>query len=245
MKPSVPTTSQYRNRSTGPWVGRNARFTELITFRKAMNPKRTNRADPRPMTLLRRSPLSLRRRRAFSSSTFAISALLFHVPDHEDEPELTHWDHQPHDDVEQRNNEPGACRILANEGHDRHDHDEEQGERDDDRHDRLREHPERLHLLPLLEAVFFLEFLRLHEDVREDNQKVTDEDDDDKERCDRDVEDEPEEACDDIGSLGAVRVILGVQPSERQVLLPTQPLVSLQQLELELRVAFTPRLCEL
>src|SRR5438876_10681421 len=120
MKPSVPTTSQYRNRSTGPWVGRNARFTELITFRKAMNPKRTNRGDPRPMTLLRRSPLSLRRRGAFSSATFAVSALLLHVPDHVDELELTHLIHEPHDYVVQGNNEAGACRIVVNEGRDRH-----------------------------------------------------------------------------------------------------------------------------
>src|SRR5438445_2740219 len=164
MNPSVATTSQYRNRSTGPWVGRNARLTELIRFRKAMNPKRTNRADPAPMTLLRRSPFSVRRRRAFSSSTFAISALLFHVPDHEYEPELAHRDHECHDDVQEEDDEPGT--RLADQRHDGHDDDQEQREGDDDRHERLREHPEGLHLLPHLEAVFLLELLRLHEEVR-------------------------------------------------------------------------------
>src|SRR5713101_1595389 len=163
MKPSVPTTSQYRNRSTGTWVGRKARFTESIRFRKPMNPKRTNRADPRPMTPLRRSPFSVRRRRAFSSSTLVMSALLFHVPDDEDEPELAHRDHERDDDIQEEDDEAGTA--LADQGHDRHDHDEEQGERHDDRHERLREHPERLHLLPHLEAVFLLELLRLHEEV--------------------------------------------------------------------------------
>src|SRR3989454_1543449 len=47
-----------------------------------------------------------------------------------------------------------------------HDHDEEKRERHDDGHERLREHPERLHFLPHLEAVFFLELLRLDEEVR-------------------------------------------------------------------------------
>src|SRR5712691_2009897 len=146
MKPRVATTSQYRNRSTVPWVARNARFTESIRFRKAMNPKRTNRAVPMPMTDLRRSPFWVRRSRAFSSSTLVISALLFHVPDDEDEPELAHRDHERDDHVQQEDDESGPC--LANQGHDRHDHDKEQGERDDDRHERLCEHPEGLHLLP-------------------------------------------------------------------------------------------------
>src|SRR2546425_12857658 len=101
MKPRVATTIQYRNRSRLPWVGRKARFTELIRFRKATNPRSRNRADPTPMTVLRRSPFSDRRRRAFSSSTLVISPLLFHVPDHENEAELDHRDHQPDDDVQQ------------------------------------------------------------------------------------------------------------------------------------------------
>src|SRR2546428_3227874 len=95
MKPRVAITSQYRKRSTGPWVARKARFTESIRFRKPTNPKRTSRADPMPMTLLRRSPFSVRPSRAFSSSTFVISTLPFHVPDHEDETEPAHRDHEP------------------------------------------------------------------------------------------------------------------------------------------------------
>src|SRR2546427_13182471 len=94
MKPRVATTSQYRNRSRLFWVARNARFTESIRLRKAMNPKRTNRAVPRPMTDLRRSPFSVRRGRGFSSSALGFSALLFHVPNDEDEPELAHPDHE-------------------------------------------------------------------------------------------------------------------------------------------------------
>src|SRR2546421_3794036 len=101
MRPRVATTSQYRNRSRLFWVARNARFTESIRFRKAMNPKRTNRAVPMPMTDLRRSPFSVRRGRAFSSSTLVISAPLFHVPDYEDETELAHWDHERADHVQQ------------------------------------------------------------------------------------------------------------------------------------------------
>src|SRR5438128_9925764 len=108
MKPRVATTSQYRNRSRLPWVGRKARFTELIRFRKAMNPRSRNRADPIPTTLLRRSPFSDRRRRAFSSSTFVISPLLFHVPDHDDEAELPPRDHQSAADVQQHHDAAGA-----------------------------------------------------------------------------------------------------------------------------------------
>src|SRR5438128_8620910 len=155
MKPRVAITSQYRKRSTGPWVARKARFTESIRFRKATNPKRTNRADAAPMTLLRRSPFSVRRSRAFSSSTFVISALLFHVPDDEDEPELAHRDHEGDDHVQKEDDESGP--RLADQRHDRHDHDVEKRERHDDGHERLREHPERLHLLPHLQAVFFPE----------------------------------------------------------------------------------------
>src|SRR6266567_30600 len=91
-----------------PWPGRKARFTKLIRFRKAMNPKRRNRVDPTATMALRRSPLSDRRRRAFSSATLVISGLLFHVPDHEDEAELAHWDHEPDDDVQQLEDEAGA-----------------------------------------------------------------------------------------------------------------------------------------
>src|SRR5256886_7127512 len=164
MKPRVSTWSEYSNRSRLLWVARNARFTESIRFRKAMNPKRTSRADPMPMALLRRSPFSVRRSRAFSSSTLVISALLFHVPDDEDEPELAHRDHERDDYVQEEDDESGP--RLADQGHDRHDHDEEQRERHDDGHKGFREHPERLHLLPHLEAVFLLELLRLHEEVR-------------------------------------------------------------------------------
>src|SRR2546428_9342082 len=94
MKPRVAITSQYRKRSTGPWVARKARFTESIRFRNPTNPKRTSRADPMPMTLLRRSPLSVRRSPGFSSSTFVISTLLFHFPDCEDEPEPAQPGHE-------------------------------------------------------------------------------------------------------------------------------------------------------
>src|SRR5213594_4433632 len=124
----------------------------------------TNRAVPMPMTDLRRSPFSVRRSRAFSSSTLVISALLFHVPDDEDEPELAHRDHERDDHVQEEDDESGP--RLADQGHDRHDHYEEQRERHDDGHKGFREHPERLHLLPHLEAVFLLELLRLHEEVR-------------------------------------------------------------------------------
>src|SRR5437899_12846979 len=108
MKPRVAMTSECRQRSTGPWVARKARFTESIRFRNPTNPKRTSRADPMPMTLLRRSPFSVRRSRAFSSSTFVISALLFHVPDDEDEPELAHRDHERDDHVKQEEHESGS-----------------------------------------------------------------------------------------------------------------------------------------
>src|SRR2546425_1451205 len=133
MKPRVAITSQYRKRSTGPWVARKARFTESIRFRNPTNPKRTSRADPMPMTLLRRSPFSVPRSRAFSSSTFVISALLFHVPDDEDEPELAHRDHQRDDHVQQEGDESGS--RLADQGHKCPDHDEEKRESPDDGHE--------------------------------------------------------------------------------------------------------------
>src|SRR5256712_12499613 len=157
MKPRVAATSQYRISSRLFWVARNARFTESIRFRKAMTPKGTDRAVPIPMTDLQQSPFSVRRSRAFLSSTLVISALLFHVPDDEDEPELAHRDHERDDHVQQEDDESGP--RLADQGHDRHDHDEEQRERHDDGHERLREHPERLHLLPHLEAGFLLQLL--------------------------------------------------------------------------------------
>src|SRR2546426_12092734 len=112
MKPRVATTSQYRNRSRLFWVARNARFTESIRLRKAMNPKRTNRADPMPTTLLRRSPFSVRLSRAFSSSTFVISALLFHVPNDEDEPEPAHPGHERGGHVTEEDDETGT-RVAA------------------------------------------------------------------------------------------------------------------------------------
>src|SRR5437867_12000833 len=115
MKPRVATTSQYRNRSRLFWVARNARFTESIRFRKAMNPKRTNRAVPIPMTDLRRSPFSVRRSRVLSSSTVVISALLFDVPDDEDEPVLANRDQERDDHVQQEDDESGP--RLADPGH--------------------------------------------------------------------------------------------------------------------------------
>src|SRR5437899_11120049 len=111
------------------------------------------------MTLLRRSPFSVRRSRAFSSSTFVISALLFHVPDDEDEPELAHRDHEGDDHVQKEDDESGP--RLADQRHDRNAHDEEKREHHDDSNERLREIPERLHLLPHLQAVFLTELLGL------------------------------------------------------------------------------------
>src|SRR2546425_13119728 len=112
MKPRVAITSQYRKRSTGPWVARKARFTESIRFRNPTNPKRTSRADPMPMTLLRRAPLSVRRSRAFSSSTFVISALLFHIPHYEDEPKLVPRESQ-RDDPRQNGDYETRSRISC------------------------------------------------------------------------------------------------------------------------------------
>src|SRR6266545_7874270 len=124
----------------------------------------TSRTELMAMITWRRSDFSYSRTRAFSSSTFAMSALLFHVPDDEDETELAHRDHEADDHVQQEEDEPRA--RLADERHDGHDHHEEQGEGHHDGHERLGEHPERLHPLPHLEAVFLLELLRLHEEVR-------------------------------------------------------------------------------
>src|SRR2546430_15312484 len=116
MKPRVATTSQYRNRSRLFWVARNARFTESIRFRKAMNPKRTNRAVPMPMTDLRRSPLSARRGRAFSRSAPLISTPPFHVPGGEEEPQPAHPGHECGDHRQEEDGESGT--RPAGQGHD-------------------------------------------------------------------------------------------------------------------------------
>src|SRR6266540_3168530 len=129
-----------------------------------MNEKTTSRMPLTARIVFRRSFCSYSRTRAFSSSRFGMSGLLFHVPDDEDETELAHRNHEPDDNVQEEDDE--ARTRLADEGHDRHDHYEEQGERHDHGHEGLGEHPERLHLLPHLEAVFLLELLRLHEEVR-------------------------------------------------------------------------------
>src|SRR5436309_13077161 len=97
MKPRVATTSQYRNRSRLFWVARNARFTESIRFRKAMNPKSTNSAVAMQMTDLRRSPFAVRRSRALSSPRVVMSARLFHGPDDEDAPGLAHRECEWHE----------------------------------------------------------------------------------------------------------------------------------------------------
>src|SRR2546425_4918704 len=102
MNPMMANTSQNRNRSIGCWPGRRARLTEPIRFRKAMKPKRAMRAPPVAMTAGLRSDFSESRTRAFSSSTFVISALLFHVPDDEDEAKLAHGDHEADDDVQEQ-----------------------------------------------------------------------------------------------------------------------------------------------
>src|SRR2546428_9759243 len=111
MKPRVAITSQYRKRSTGPWVARKARFTESIRFRNPTNPKRTSRADPMPMTLLRRSPFSVLPSRAFSSPPLAISALLFPFPGDEDEPETAHRGHERDDHLQPEGGETGSRLI--------------------------------------------------------------------------------------------------------------------------------------
>src|SRR2546426_1404456 len=150
-------------RSTGS-TGRSGREMESIRFRRAIRRSTTKRTTPaRTMTLVR-SFRWYSRTFASSSALLTISRLLFHIPDHEDEPELGDRDHQPDDDVQQGEHEPAL--RLADEGHDRHDHDEEQRERDDDRDEGLRKHPQGLHPLPHLEAVLLLELLRLHQEVR-------------------------------------------------------------------------------
>src|SRR5207247_5196656 len=68
------------------------------------------------------------------------SALLFHVPDDEDETELAHRDHEADDHVQQEEDEPRA--RLADERHDGHDYHEEQGEGHHYGYERLGEHPE-------------------------------------------------------------------------------------------------------
>src|SRR6267143_1247560 len=164
MFPKTAIVSQYRNRSTFAWPARKDRFTEPMRFRNAMNPTRTMRTAPAATTAFLRSAFSYRRTRAFWSSSFGISDLLFHVPDDEDEAELAQWDNEADHDVQEGDDKPG--RALADQGHDRHDDHEEERERDDDRHERFGEHAEGLHPLPHLEAVFLLELLGLHEEVR-------------------------------------------------------------------------------
>src|SRR5439155_12891410 len=107
MNPMMANTSQKRNRSIGCWPGRRARFTEPIRFRKAMKPKRAIRAPPVAMIAGLRSDFSWSRTRAFSSSAFVISALLLHVPDDEDETELTQGNHEAHDDVQEHEDRAG------------------------------------------------------------------------------------------------------------------------------------------
>src|SRR6267378_6064215 len=164
MNPRMAKMSQSRKRSIGRASARRVSFTESIRFRNATKPKRTSKAMLIPRIVRRESPCSVRRSRAFCNSTFAISALLLHIPNHEDESELTHGDHEGHDDVEQSHDEAGS--RLADERHDRHDDDEEEWERHHDRHEGFGEHPERLHILPHVQAVLLLELLRLHEEIR-------------------------------------------------------------------------------
>src|SRR5205823_12510210 len=152
------------NRSSGRWPARNARFTELIMLRKATNPNNNMRTTLVATITFCRSAFSNIRVRALSSSGFGISALLFHVPDDEDETELAHGNHEAYDNVQEREDETRSA--LADERHDRHDHDQEKGECHHNGDERFGEHPERLHLLPHLQTVLLLELLRLHEEIR-------------------------------------------------------------------------------
>src|SRR5712691_13451447 len=163
MNPRMAKMSQSRKRSIGRASARMVSFTESMRFRKATKPKRTSKTMLIPRIVRRESPCSVRRSRAFCNSTFAISALLLHIPNHEDESELTHGDHEAHDDVEQRHDEAGS--RLADERHDRHDDDQEEGERHHDRHEGCGEHPERLHILPHVRAVLLPELRRLDEEI--------------------------------------------------------------------------------
>src|SRR5713226_52154 len=113
MNPRTAITSQKRNRSNGRWSARNARFTELMRFRNAMNPMRTMTTVPAATTAFLRSAFSYRRTRAFWSSSFGISDLLLHVPDDEDEAELAQGDHQADHDVQEGDDEAG--RALADQ----------------------------------------------------------------------------------------------------------------------------------
>src|SRR2546422_6312494 len=124
MNPMMANTSQKRNRSIGRWSARRPRLTEPMRFRNAMKPKRANKLPPNAMMKGLRSAFWQSRTRAFSSSTFVISAaLLFHVPYDEDETELAQGNHEADDDIEEQENRAG--RTLADEGHDRHDDDQE------------------------------------------------------------------------------------------------------------------------
>src|SRR3990172_8126080 len=155
MNVRIAITSQFRKRSRGRMSARNPRLIDPIRFRNAMNAKSERRTELTARIDLFRSFFSYRRRRAFWRSSRGMSALLFHVPDDEDEPELAQRDHQRHDDVQERQDERRT--RLADERHDRHDHDEEQREGDDDRNEGLGEQTEGLHLLPHLELVLLLE----------------------------------------------------------------------------------------
>src|SRR3989442_14147690 len=150
-------------RSRGPAGGKGGEGESIGCRGENGGGGRKGTAPAMTMTLVR-SFRWYSRTFASSSALLTISRLLFHIPDHEDEPELGDRDHQPDDDVQQGEHEPAL--RLADEGHDRHDHDEEQRERDDDRDEGLRKHPQGLHPLPHLEAVLLLELLRLHQEVR-------------------------------------------------------------------------------
>src|SRR3990172_6476708 len=164
MNARLAIASHIRNRSMLRWPSRKPRFTEPMRLRKAMNPKRARRVTLVARRRFFRSAFEDRRTRAFSRSSRTMSGLLFHVPDDEDEPELAHRDHEADNDVQQHHDEARAG--LADEGHDCHDDDQEQGEGHDDGDEGLGQHPEGLHLLPHLEAVFLLELFRLEEEVR-------------------------------------------------------------------------------
>src|SRR5881628_316223 len=161
-RPSCDTVSCSAG-STGR-SAKNVVVPGLIRFRSAIRNNTTNATTPERTTAWVRSFFWWSLTFASASCWLPTSRLLFHVPDHEDEPELGDGDHQPDDDVQQGEDEPAL--RLADEGHDRHDHHEEQGERDDDGDERLREHAQGLHALSHLEAVLLLELLRLHQEVR-------------------------------------------------------------------------------
>src|SRR5436309_513930 len=176
MSATTAIVNQLRNRDSPSWnsvscsagsTGRKARNLVVAgfrRFRRATSRRMTNRTTLTRMMNWVRSFFSYSLTFAASSSGRTISGLLFHVPYDEYEPELGDRNHKPDDDVEQLEHE--AALGLADQGHDRHDHDEEQREGHDDRDEGLREHPEGLHPPPHLEPVLLLELLRLHQEVR-------------------------------------------------------------------------------